>query len=84
MRKIYHLRIKSLESDYYFGDLTILYKLWGHFLDVSKSTLEKYDFKEPYDKGNFTIKKSVIQLSTRRKVNRETPTLTVTTEIESK
>ena len=65
MRKVYHLHIKSLNSDYYFGDLTILYKIWGHFLDVSKSTLEKYDFKEPYDKDNFVIKKSIVQLSTR-------------------
>ena len=65
MRKIYHLHIKSLNSDYYYGDLTILYKNWGHFLDVSKSTLEKYDFKEPYVKDNFVIKKSIVQLSTR-------------------
>ena len=65
MRKIYHLHIKSINSDYYYGDLTILYKNWGHFLDVSKSTLEKYDFKEPYVKDNFVIKKSIVQLSTR-------------------
>ncbi len=65
MRKVYHLHIKSLNSDYYFGDLTILYKLWGHFLDVSKSSLEKYDFENPYDKDIFVIKKSIIQLSTR-------------------
>lgn len=65
MRKIYHLHIKSSNSDHYFGDLTILYKLWGSFLDVSKSTLEKYNFEEPYIKDNYVIKKSIIQLSTR-------------------
>jgi len=65
MRKIYHLHIKSLNSDYYYGDLTILYTNWGHFFDVSKSTLEKYDFEKPYDKDNFVIKKGILQLSTR-------------------
>jgi hypothetical protein len=65
MRKIYHLHIKSLNSDYYYGDLTILYTNWGHFFDVSKSTLEKYDFEKPYDKDNFVIKKGFVQLSTR-------------------
>ena len=65
MRKIYHLHIKSLNSDHYYGDLTILYKNWEHFLDVSKSTLEKYNFETPYDKDNFVIKKGVFVLSTR-------------------
>ena len=50
MRKIFHLHIESLNSDYYYGDLTILYTNWGHFFDVSKSTLEKYDFEKPYEK----------------------------------
>ena len=65
MRKIFHLHIESLNSDYYYGDLTILYTNWGHFFDVSKSTLEKYDFEKPYEKDNFVIKKGIVQLSTR-------------------
>jgi hypothetical protein len=65
MRKMYHLHIKSLNSDYYYGDLTILFKHWGQYFSVSKFKLDRWDFETPYEEENFIIKKGVLQLSTR-------------------
>lgn len=65
MRKIYHIHIKSLNSDYYYGDLTILFKNWGQYLKVSKYTLDRWNFENEYKEENYVIKKSFLFLSTR-------------------
>lgn len=57
MSKVFHLELNGLHS--YYTTLTALCDL--NQLDVSKFTLDRHNFKEPFIKGSMIIRKSVLQ-----------------------
>lgn len=60
MRKIFHLQIKSENSHKYYGSLSALC-LENQNLGVSKFTLDRFDFSEPFENGICIIRKSVMK-----------------------
>lgn len=57
MSKVFHLELNGLHS--YYTTLTALCDL--NKLEVSKFTLDRHNFKEPFIKGSMIIRKSVLQ-----------------------
>lgn len=60
MRKILHLEIKSENSHKYYGSLSALCSENPN-LGVSKFTLDRFDFTEPFENAIFIIRKSVMK-----------------------
>lgn len=60
MRKIFHLEIKSESSHKYYGSLSALCSENPN-LGVSKFTLDRFDFTEPFENGICIIRKSVMK-----------------------
>ena len=60
MRKIFHLEIKSEGSHKYYGSLSALYSENPN-LGVSKFTLDRFDFAEPFENAICIIRKSVMK-----------------------
>lgn len=60
MRKIFHLEIKLDDSHRYYGSLSALC-LENPKLGVSKFTLDRFDFSEPFENSICIIRKSVIK-----------------------
>ena len=60
MRKIFHLEIKSENSHKYYGSLSSLCSENPN-LGVSKFTLDRFDFTEPFENGICIIRKSVMK-----------------------
>ena len=60
MRKIFHLEIKSDSSHKYYGSLSALCSENPN-LGVSKFTLDRFDFTEPFENGICIIRKSVMK-----------------------
>ena len=60
MRKIFHLEIKSEGSHMYYGSLSALC-LENPNLGVSKFTLDRFDFTEPFENAICIIRKSVMK-----------------------
>lgn len=60
MRKIFHLEIKSENSHKYYGSLSALcYE--NPNLGISKFTLDRFDFTEPFENATCIIRKSVMK-----------------------
>lgn len=64
MRKIFHLEIKSDSSHKYYGSLSALCSENPN-LGVSKFTLDRFDFTEPFENGICIIRKSVMKTTGR-------------------
>jgi len=62
MRKIFHLEIKSENSHKYYGSLTALC-LENTKLYVSKATLDRHNFENPFENPICIIRKSFIKTS---------------------
>ena len=60
MRKIFHLEIKSEGSHKYYGSLSALC-LENPNLGVSKFTLDRFNFSEPFENSICIIRKSVMK-----------------------
>ena len=60
MRKIFHLEIKSENSHKYYGSLSALCAE-NPKLGVSKFTLDRFDFTEPFENAICIIRKSVMK-----------------------
>ena len=60
MRKIFHLEIKSENSHKYYGSLSALCSENTN-LGVSKFTLDRFDFSEPFENATCIIRKSVMK-----------------------
>ena len=60
MRKIFHLEIKSENSHKYYGSLSALCSE-NQNLGVSKFTLDRFDFSEPFENTICIIRKSVMK-----------------------
>ena len=60
MRKIFHLEIKSEKSHKYYGSLSALCSENTN-LGVSKFTLDRFDFSEPFENATCIIRKSVMK-----------------------
>ena len=60
LRKIFHLEIKSESSHKYYGSLSALCSENPN-LGVSKFTLDRFDFSEPFENGICIIRKSVMK-----------------------
>lgn len=60
MRKIFHLEIKSENSHKYYGSLSALCSENPN-LGVSKFTLDRFDFTEPFENATCIIRKSVMK-----------------------
>jgi len=60
MRKIFHLEIKSEGSHKYYGSLSALC-LENPNLGVSKFTLDRFNFSEPFENSICIIRKSVLK-----------------------
>lgn len=60
MRKIFHLEIKSENSHKYYGSLSALCSENPN-LGVSKFTLDRFDFSEPFENATCIIRKSVMK-----------------------
>ena len=60
MRKIFHLEIKSESSHKYYGSLSALCSE-NQNLGVSKFTLDRFDFTEPFENAICIIRKSVMK-----------------------
>lgn len=60
MRKIFHLEIKSDNSNKYYGSLSALCSENPN-LGISKFTLDRFDFSEPFENGICIIRKSVMK-----------------------
>ena len=60
MRKIFHLEIKSEKSNKYYGSLSALCSENTN-LGVSKFTLDRFDFSEPFENATCIIRKSVMK-----------------------
>ena len=60
MRKIFHLEIKSESSHKYYGSLSALCSENTN-LGVSKFTLDRFDFSEPFENATCIIRKSVMK-----------------------
>lgn len=60
MRKIFHLEIKSECSHRYYGSLSALCSENPN-LGISKFTLDRFDFSEPFENGICIIRKSVMK-----------------------
>lgn len=59
MPKLFHLYIKSTGKDHYYGSLSGLFK--NHNIGISKFTLDRYDFSEPYENDLCVLKKGVFE-----------------------
>lgn len=65
-KKLYHIEFKNASTSnkhFYYGDLTILCKT--HDIGISKFTLDRWDFKTPFDNKICVIRKSELIVSTR-------------------
>lgn len=60
MRKIFHLETKADNSHKYYGSLSALCSE-NPKLGVSKFTLDRFDFTEPYENAICIIRKSVMK-----------------------
>ena len=60
MRRLFHLENKSESSHKYYGSLSALC-LENPNLGVSKFTLDRFDFSEPFENGICIIRKSVMK-----------------------
>lgn len=60
MRKIFHLEIKSEGSHRYYGSLSALC-VENPNLGISKFTLDRLDFSEPFENTICVIRKSVMK-----------------------
>ena len=60
MRKIFHLEIKSENSHKYYGSLSALCSENTN-LGISKFTLDRFDFTEPFENATCIIRKSVMK-----------------------
>ena len=60
MRKIFHLEIKSESSHNYYGSLSALCSENPN-LGISKFTLDRFDFTEPFENATCIIRKSVMK-----------------------
>lgn len=60
MRKIFHLEIKSEGSHKYYGSLSALCSENPN-LGISKFTLDRFDFSEPFENAICIIRKSVMK-----------------------
>lgn len=60
MRKIFHLEIKSDNSHKYYGSLSALCSENPN-LGISKFTLDRFDFTEPFENSTCIIRKSVMK-----------------------
>lgn len=60
MRKIFHLEIKSENSHKYYGSLSALCSE-NKNLGISKFTLDRFNFKIPFENEVCIIRKSVMQ-----------------------
>lgn len=60
MRKIFHLENKSDNSHKYYGSLSALCNDNAD-LGVSKFTLDRFDFTEPFENATCIIRKSVMK-----------------------
>ena len=60
MRKIFHLQIKNDNSHKYYGSLSALCSENPN-LGVSKFTLDRFDFSEPFENATCIIRKSVMK-----------------------
>ena len=60
MRKIFHLEIKSENSHKYYGSLSALCRENPN-LDISKFSLDRFDFSEPFENETCIIRKSVMK-----------------------
>jgi hypothetical protein len=63
-KKLYHIEFKETGFNFYYGDLTILCNTWKN-ISVSKFTLDRYDFIEPFENETCIIRKSFYVTSTR-------------------
>jgi hypothetical protein len=75
MRKIFHLEIKSESSNKYYGSLSALCSENPN-LGISKFTLDRFDFSEPFENATCIIRKSVMKTtgSVGEKKNKNTST----------
>jgi len=64
MKKIFHIEFKETGYNYYYGDLTILCNTWKN-IGVSKFTLDRYDFTNPFENDICIIRKSELVTSKR-------------------
>lgn len=60
MRKIFHLEIKAENSHKYYGSLSALCSENPN-LGISKFTLDRFDFTEPFENATCIIRKSVMK-----------------------
>lgn len=60
MRNIFHLEIKSESSHKYYGSLSALCSENPN-LGISKFTLDRFDFSEPFENATCIIRKSVMK-----------------------
>ena len=60
MRRIFHLEIKSENSHKYYGSLSALCSENPN-LGISKFTLDRFDFTEPFENATCIIRKSVMK-----------------------
>jgi len=60
MRKIFHLETKADNSHKYYGSLSALCSE-NTYLGISKFTLDRFDFTEPFENATCIIRKSVMK-----------------------
>lgn len=60
MRRLFHLQLKSDNSHKYYGSLSALCSENPN-LGVSKFTLDRFDFTEPFENNICIIRKSVMK-----------------------
>ena len=66
MRKIFHIEIKSDNSNKYYGSLSALVND-NSDLKISKFTLDRYDFAKDYEDNFCIIRKSVMKTNSQLK-----------------
>lgn len=66
MRKIFHIEIKSDNSHKYYGSLSALVNDNSN-LEISKFTLDRYDFAKDYEDNFCIIRKSVMKTNSQLK-----------------
>ena len=70
MRNIFHLEIKSENSHKYYGSLSALFSENPN-LGVSKFTLDRFDFSEPFENATCIIRKSVMKTTSQIDLKKE-------------
>lgn len=71
-RKLYHLHILATDEHKYYGSLQAIFDDKND-VGVSKFTLDRYDWKEPYRNEKVIIRKGEMLTASEARLNHERP-----------